>query len=173
LWYTYNAAHIISTTAITKRKNDCDDKGAFTVFQELMYSWVGYGLVKVLLIFGLSPKICNDLENQSLDLFHLFSFMGNKQTDTKKEGADRLLNILIYKTLHSGYFGKLPFGSKDKFEKMPNTILPLVVFMVAPTSRTFFYEIGDNKESGDWNAHGKYCAVKAKNVSVDFPLDCT
>jgi hypothetical protein len=62
-WYTYNAAHIISTTAIAKRKNDCDDRGAFTVFQELMHSWVGYELVKVLLIYGLSPKICNDLEN--------------------------------------------------------------------------------------------------------------
>jgi hypothetical protein len=34
-----------------------------------------------------------------------------------------------------------------------------------------FYEIGDNKESGDWNVHGKYCAVRAKKVSKDFPLD--
>ena len=73
-WYTYNAVHIISTTAITKRKNDCDDRGAFTVFQELMHSWVGYKLVKVLLIFGLSPKICDDLEDWSPDLFNLFSY---------------------------------------------------------------------------------------------------
>jgi hypothetical protein len=84
LWYTYNAAHIISTAAIAKRKNDCDDRGAFTMFQELMHSWVGYKLVKVLLIFGLSPKICNDLKNWSPDLFHLFSYMGDKQRDTKK-----------------------------------------------------------------------------------------
>jgi hypothetical protein len=36
-----------------------------------------------------------------------------------------------------------------------------------------FYEIGDNKESGDWNVHGKncYCFFRAKNVSKDFPLD--
>ncbi len=84
LWYTYDAAHIISTTAIAKRKNDCDDREAFTVFQELMHSWVGYELVKVLLIFGLSPKIINDPENWSPDLFHLFSYMGDKQRDTKK-----------------------------------------------------------------------------------------
>ncbi len=32
-------------------------------------------------------------------------------------------------------------------------------------------EIGDNKESGDWNVHRKDCAVRAKNVSKDFPLD--
>ncbi len=57
---------------LQKEKNDCDDKGAFTVFQELMHSWVGYKLVKFLLIFGLSPKIRNDLENWSPDLFHLF-----------------------------------------------------------------------------------------------------
>jgi hypothetical protein len=76
------------------------------VFQELMHSWVGHELVKVLLIFGLSPKIRNDLENWSPDLFHLFFHMGDKQRDTKKEEADWLLFILFHKTLHSGYFAK-------------------------------------------------------------------
>jgi hypothetical protein len=55
LWYTYNAANIISTTSIAK-KADYDDRGAFNMFHELMHSWVGYELVKVLLTFGLSPK---------------------------------------------------------------------------------------------------------------------
>jgi hypothetical protein len=172
-WYTYDAVHIISTKVIAKRKIDWDDRGAFTVFQELMHSWVWYKLVKVLLIFGLSPKIRNDLENWSLDLFHLFSYMGDNQRDQKnKEGADCLLTILFHKTLvHSGYFGKLPFGSKDKFEKMPNTILPLVVLTWLRQLQEYFYEIGDNKESGDSNVHGKYCAIKARHVSKDFPLD--
>ncbi len=62
-WYTYNAANIISTTTIAKRKVDYDDRGAFSMFQELMHSWVGYELVKVLLIFGLSPKIQKDLKD--------------------------------------------------------------------------------------------------------------
>ncbi len=172
LWYTYNAVHIISTTAIAKRKIDCDDRGAFGMFQELMHSWVGYELVKVLHIFGLSSKICNDLENWSPDLFHLFSYLGDKQRDsTKNEGADHLLTILFDITLHYGYFGKLPFGSKDKFAKMPNPILPLVVLTWLRQLQEFFYEIGDNKENGDWNAHGKKCAVKARHASKDFPLD--
>jgi hypothetical protein len=96
--------------------------------------------------------------------------MGDKQRDTKKK-ADWLLFILFHKTLYSGYFANLPFGSKDKFEKMPNTILPLVILLWLSQLQEHFYEIGDNKESGDWNVHGKYCAFRAKNVSKDFPLD--
>jgi hypothetical protein len=76
--------HIISTTAITKGKNDCDDRGAFTVFQELMHSWFGYELVKILLIFGLNPKIRDDLKDWSPDLFNLFSYMGDKNGVQKK-----------------------------------------------------------------------------------------
>ncbi len=89
----------------------------------------------------------------------------------KKEEADRLLTILFHKTLHSGYFAKLPFGSKDKFEKTPNTILPLVVLTWLRQLQEHFNKIGDNKERGDWNIHGKYCAIRAKDVSKDFPLD--
>jgi hypothetical protein len=141
------------------------------VFQELMHSWVRYELVKVLLIFGLSQKNCDDLEDWSPDLFNLFFYMGDKKWNTKKEEADRLLTILFQKTLHSRYFAKLPFGSKANFEKMPNTILPLVVLTWLRQLQEHFYEISDNKESGDWNVQGKYCAVRTKHVSKDFPLD--
>jgi hypothetical protein len=54
---------------------------------------------------------------------------------------------------------------------MPNTILPLVVLMWLCQLQEHFYEIRDNKESGDWNVHGKYCAVRTKHVSKDFSLD--
>jgi hypothetical protein len=85
LWYTYNAANIISTTPIAKKKVDYDDRGAFNIFQELMHFWVGYELVKVLLTFGLSPKIWEDLENWSLDLFNLFpTLVTNNGTLQKK-----------------------------------------------------------------------------------------
>jgi hypothetical protein len=67
----------------------------------------------------------------------------------KKKEADWLLTILFHKTLHSGYFAKLPLVSKDKFEKMPNTILPLVVLMWLRQLQEHFYKISDNKESGD------------------------
>ncbi len=140
------------------------------MFQELMHSWVGYELVKVLLTFGLSPKIQEDLDSWSPDLFNLFSYLGNKQWDpSKKERAEELLTILFDKTLHHGYFGKLPFGSNDKFTKMTNTTLPLVVSTWLRQLEEYFYEIGDTDESGDWNAHGKYCLGKARNVSKEFP----
>jgi hypothetical protein len=80
-WYTYDAAHIISTTSIAKRKCDYDDRGAFFMYQDLMNSWVGYELVKVLLSFGLTPKICHDLCDWSPDLFNLFTYMGSKTRD--------------------------------------------------------------------------------------------
>jgi hypothetical protein len=142
------------------------------MIQELMHSWVGYELVKVLFAFGLSPKIWDDLESWSPDLFNLFSYLGDKQRDpSKKERAEELLTILFDKTLHNGYFGRLPFGSKDKFAKMTNTILPLVMLTWLRQLEEYFYEIGDTNESGDWNTHGKYCPVKARSVTKEFPLE--
>jgi hypothetical protein len=165
-------ANNISTTSIAKIKVDYDDRGAFNMFQELMHSCVWYKLVKVLLTFGLSPKNWEDLESWSPNVFNLFSYLGDKQRDpSKKEHAEYLLTILFDKTLHNGYFGKLPFERKDKFANMSNTTLPLVVLMWLCQLEQYFYKIGDTNESGDWNAHGKYCPIKARNVSKEFPLD--
>jgi hypothetical protein len=113
-WYTYNVANIISTTSIAKKKVDYDDRGVFNMFQELMHSWVGYKLVKVLLTFGLRAKIWEDLESWSPDLVNLF-FLPWRQTmgPLKNKRAEELLTILFDKYLHNGYFRKLPFGSKD------------------------------------------------------------
>jgi hypothetical protein len=83
-WYAYDASNIISTTPIAK-KVDFDDRGTFNMSKELMHSWVGYELVKVLLNFGLSPQIWQDLEHWSPDLFNLFSYLGNKQRDPSKK----------------------------------------------------------------------------------------
>jgi hypothetical protein len=172
LWCTYDAAITISTTSIAKRKVDYDDRGEFNMFQELMHSWVGYKLVKVLLAFGLSPKNWDDLESWSPDLFNLFSYLGDKQQDpSKKEYAEELLTFLFDKTLHNGYFGKLPFGNKDNFAKMTNTTLPLVMLMWLRQLEEYFYKIGDTNESRNWNTHGKYCPVKARSVTNEFPLE--
>jgi hypothetical protein len=54
---------------------------------------------------------------------------------------------------------------------MTNTTLPLVVLMWLWQLEEYFYKIGDTNESRDWNAHGKYCVVKARHVSKEFPLD--
>jgi hypothetical protein len=138
-----------------QKKTDYDDRGTFNMFQELMHSWVGYKLVKVLLTFGLSPKIWEDLESWSPDLFNLFSYLGNKQRDpSKKERTEELLTILFDKTLHNEYFGILPFGSKDKFAKKTNTTLPLVVLTWLCQLEEYFYKIGDTNESRDWILSG-------------------
>jgi hypothetical protein len=101
-----------------QKKGDFDDRGSFNMFQELMNSWVGYKLVKVMLNFGRSLKIWQDLEDWSPNSFNLFSYFGDKQRDpSKKEHAEHLLTILFDRTLHYAYFAKLPFGSRDKFCK--------------------------------------------------------
>ncbi len=126
-WYTFDAAFVISNSAIAKKKVDLEDKGGnHGLFEHLMHSWVGYEFVKVLLKYGLSPKLWSDLNEWSPELFKLFSYFGKKQRDPSKN-ATQLLNILFKNTEHSSYFGKLPFGKRTKFEKMANTTIPLVI----------------------------------------------
>jgi hypothetical protein len=81
------------------------------------------------------------------------------------------LTFLFDRTLHNGYFAKLPFGSRDEFAKMTNTKLALVVITWLCQLHEYFYKIGDANENGDWNVHGKYYPIKAKHVSREFPLD--
>jgi hypothetical protein len=101
-----------------------------------------------------------------------FSSLSNKQRDPlKKEQAECLLTILFDRTLHNGYFAKLPFGSRDKFAKMTNITLPFFVYRWLHQLQDYFYIIGDTNENRDWNTHGKYAPVKARHVTREFPLD--
>ncbi len=126
-WYTFDAAFVISNSAIAKKKVEVEDKGGnHGLFEHSIHSWVGYELVKVLLKYGLSPKLWSDLNKWLLELFELFSYFGKKQWDPSKSPT-RLLDILFENTEHSSYFGKLPFGKRTKFEKMANTTIPLVI----------------------------------------------
>ncbi len=77
----------------------------------------------------------------------------NNGIHQKKEQAERLLTILFDRTLHNGYFAKLPFGSRDKFAKRTNITLPLVVLTWLHQLQEYFYKIGDTNEHGDWNTH--------------------
>jgi hypothetical protein len=54
---------------------------------------------------------------------------------------------------------------------MTNTTLALVVLTWLRQLQEYFYKIGDANENEDWIVHGKYCPVKAKHVSREFPLD--
>ncbi len=83
-----------------------------------MHSWVGYKLVKVSLTFGLSPKIWEDLVSWSLDLFNLFSYLGNKQWDpSKKECAEDLLTILFDKTYITGILENCHLEARTNLQK--------------------------------------------------------
>jgi hypothetical protein len=97
--------------------------------------------------------------------------MGNKKRDTKKEKANCLLTILFQKLFTTVILLNCHLEVRQILKKMPNTILPLVVLTWLQQLQEYFLEIGDNKEIGDWNGYGKYCAVKARHVSKEFPLD--
>ncbi len=46
-WYTFDAAFVISNSAIAKKRVEVEDKGGnHGLFEHLMHSWVGYELVK-------------------------------------------------------------------------------------------------------------------------------
>ncbi len=81
---------LYQTPALQKKQAEYEDRGGnHDLFAHLMNSWVGYELVRVLLSFGLSPKLRYDLNNFSPDLFILFSYFEDKQQDSsKKEEAD-------------------------------------------------------------------------------------
>ena len=128
-----------------------------------MHSWVGYELVKVLLKYGLSPKLRSDLNKWLPELFELFSYFGEKQRDPSKSPT-RLLNILFKNTEHSSYFGKLPFGKRTKFEKMANTTIPLVILTWLCQLQEHFFEQPENSPHIDWNDSGRYCNVPVKFV---------
>ena len=101
-----------------------------------------------------------------------FFLHGQQTTGYKKKkkmiGSYLFSSIKLYT---AGILQNCHLEARTNLKKMPNTILPLVILTWLRQLQEHFYEIGDNKESGDWNVHGKYCAVRAKNVSKDFPLD--
>jgi hypothetical protein len=87
-WYTFDAAFVISNSAIVKKKVEVEDEGGnHGLFEHLMHSWVGYELVKVLLKYGLSPKLWSDLNEWLPELFEIFSYFGKKQWDPSKSPA--------------------------------------------------------------------------------------
>jgi hypothetical protein len=153
---------------LQKKIDGVGDRGAFHLFQDMMHSWVGYELVKVLLVFGLTPTIGQDLKEWSPDLFHVFTYMADKTRSAHKDEGEKILNILFSRTEHSSYFAKVSFGSKANFEKMSNTILPLVVLTWLRQLQENIYELSDNRESADWNKYGRYCSARKRRFRQFF-----
>jgi len=90
--------------------------------------------VKVLNVFGLQPKIRPDLEAWSPDLFTTFSYLCNRSTSNTKDKkkAFKMLDLLSDKTEHNSYFGKMNFGSKEKFKTATNSSLYLLIQWASP-----------------------------------------
>jgi hypothetical protein len=132
------------------------------VFQDFIQSWVGFELVKVLNVFGLQPKIRDDLEAWSPDLFATFTYLCNREAsnDQHKKTAFKMLDLLFDKTEHNSYFGKLAFGSKEKFKKTNNCALYLLILTWLRQLEQYFYKDDGNDDSDvDWNKHGRYYAT--------------
>jgi hypothetical protein len=120
--------------------------------------------VKVLNVFGLQPKIRSDLEAWSPDLFATFSYLCNRTTsnDQHKKKAFKMLDLIFDKTEHNSYFGKLNFGSKEKFKTANNSALYLLILTWLRQLEQYFYndDVNDDFDE-DWNEHGRYYATTA------------
>jgi hypothetical protein len=102
-----------------KKKVDIEDRGGnHELLEHLMHSWVGYELVKVLLKYGLSPKLWGDLNEWSADLYELFSYFGNKQRDSSKSPT-RLITVLFEKTEHCSYSENSHLEREQNLKKWP------------------------------------------------------
>ena len=113
-------------------------------------------------VFGLQPKIRPDLEAWSPDLFTTFSYLCNRSTSitNDKKKAFKMLDLLFDKTEHNSYFGKMNFGSKEKFKTATNSSLYLLILTWLRQLEQYFYNFDGNDDfDGDWNKHGKYYAT--------------
>jgi len=156
-WYTFDAAKVISNSSVGQKGGGVsNDKGGnHGLYEHIIHSWVGYELVKVLLKYGLSPDVRSDLNDWSEDLYQLFAYFGEKQRDPTNKPTTQM-TILFDKTDHCAYFEKLGFGKKTRFEKMSNTILPLVILTWLRQLQEHVYKLPDHSSQTDWCDMGRY-----------------
>jgi hypothetical protein len=77
-----------------------------------------------------------------------------------KMKAFEILDLLFDKTEHNSYFGKMNFGSKEKFKTATNSSLYLLILTWLRQLEQYFYNFDGNDDfDGDWNKHGKYYAT--------------
>ena len=74
--------------------------------------------------------------------------------------AFEILDLLFDKTEHISYFGKMNFGSKEKFKTATYSSLYLLILTWLRQLEQYFYNFDGNDDfDGDWNKHGKYYAT--------------
>ena len=84
-FYVYDAGFVLANS-IAKRPYGTGkaDRGQSLLFHELMQSWVGHELVKVLVTFGLQPVDLSDsLKEWSSDLYYVFLYMQTRKAELK------------------------------------------------------------------------------------------
>ncbi len=114
LFYIYDSEYVIANSIARQPFGKGKaDKGQSLLFHEFIQSWVGYELVKVLVTFGLQPITLNcSLTNWSKDLHDIFLYMQTKHPDLKVR-ANEILDVLFNKTLQSGHWSHVQFGTKN------------------------------------------------------------
>jgi hypothetical protein len=129
-----------------------------------MQSWLGYELVKVLIVFGLQPTTLNDsLEHWLPDLYNLFTYhFKSKKADMVKK-ASQVVNVLFNKTLHFGHWSKVKFGTIQDFNRRQNKTLTLVVLTWLRQLQQYFLQ-RPNDNNGDWSKLGS-TVVRPQTIS--------
>jgi hypothetical protein len=173
LFYIYDAGYVIANS-IARRPfgKGKPDRGQNLLFHEFIQSWVGYELVKVLVMFGLQPtRLKTKLKDWSKDLHDIFFYMITKKPDLKKRAND-ILEVLFDKdkTLHSGHWTRVQFGTKSNFFERNNGILSLVVLTWLRQLQQFFLNKENKDQNGDWNIFGKYTGTTTNNMKETTPL---
>jgi hypothetical protein len=65
-----------------------------------------------------------------------------------------MLDLIFDITEHNSYFGKLNFGSKEKFKTANNSVLYLLILMWLRQLEQYFYNDDVNNDfDEDWNEH--------------------
>jgi hypothetical protein len=108
-------------------------------------------------VFGLQPKIRTDLADCSPDLLATFTYLSNRTNNQYKDKATKMLDLLFDQTKHNSYFGKLNFGSREKFKTLNNSSLYLLILMWLRQLEQYYYNFeGSEDFRNDWNKYGKY-----------------
>jgi hypothetical protein len=84
-FYVYDAGFVLANS-IAKQPHGTGkaDRGQSLLFHEFMQSWVGYGLVMVLVTFGLQlVDLSDSLKELSPDLYDVFSYMQTRKAELK------------------------------------------------------------------------------------------
>jgi hypothetical protein len=146
------------------------DRGQSLLFHDFMQSWLGYELVKVLIAFGLQPtKLNASLEHRLPDLYNLFTYHVKSKKSDMAKNTSRLVNVLFNKTLHSGHWSKVKFGTMQGFDGRQNKTLTLVVLTWLRQLQQYFLQ-RPNNNNGDWSKLGKYCGTTANPLKNTAPL---